>query len=357
MAGFLQSDFWGLFKERFGWDAFEVLYDGGTLLALHRRLVRGAAMAYIPFGPEKEMPAEELAALALDLKKALPPSTVFIRFDLPWIISRGCAQINADNASSVPQLAGLREKFIKSENVQPPDTVVINLELGEEEILSQMKPKWRYNIGLAQRRGVAVRFACFPQDGADENARARFRAELASYYALYRETAGRDGISIHPVEYYQALFETAADRELGADARLYLASHEGEDIAGIVVLFYGGEATYLYGASANKKRNLMAPHALQWQAMRDAKAAGCAKYDLFGIPPGPPEEFPGHPMAGLWAFKTGFGGEIIHRPGCWDFPCRPLAYRLWRLAETARKKWWDRKKKSALERRAAKAAS
>jgi lipid II:glycine glycyltransferase (peptidoglycan interpeptide bridge formation enzyme) len=237
----------------------------------------------------------------------------------------------------------LREKFKKAENVQPPDTVIINLELTEEEILAGMKPKWRYNIGLAQRKGVAVRCVTFEQP--------EFRAELESFYSIYQETAGRDGISIHPIEYYAALFEIAADKNYDVDARLYLASHEGENISGIVTLFYQGEATYLYGASSNKKRNLMAPHALQWQAMRDAKAAGCARYDLFGIPPGPPEEFPEHPMAGLWAFKTGFGGEIVRRPGCWDFPCRPVVYRLYRFAEGARKKMWDLKKKAKKKRR------
>ena len=123
---------------------------------------------------------------------------------------------------------------------------------------------------------------------------------------------------------------------------LYLAEHEGDVLAGIVTLFRGKEAVYLYGASSDRKRNLMAPYALQLKAMEDAKAYGCSEYDLFGIPP---NEDPSHPMAGLYRFKTGFGGRIIHRPGSLDYPCRPLIYHLFRAAETLRKTLRTIKKK------------
>jgi lipid II:glycine glycyltransferase (peptidoglycan interpeptide bridge formation enzyme) len=116
---------------------------------------------------------------------------------------------------------------------------------------------------------------------------------------------------------------------------LYIARHEGDDLAAIMALFRGKQATYLYGASSNIKRNLMAPYALQWRAMQDAKIFGCEVYDLFGIPP---DESPGHPMAGLYRFKTGFGGRIARRPGCWDYPYRPVLHALFSGAENLRKK-------------------
>jgi lipid II:glycine glycyltransferase (peptidoglycan interpeptide bridge formation enzyme) len=85
----------------------------------------------------------------------------------------------------------------------------------------------------------------------------------------------------------------------------------------------------------------MAPYALQWRAMQDAKNAGCKSYDLFGIPP---DDNPYHPMAGPSLFKTGFGGKIIHRPGSWDYPYQPLLYKVFRFAEGVRKKLRDMKK-------------
>jgi lipid II:glycine glycyltransferase (peptidoglycan interpeptide bridge formation enzyme) len=212
-----------------------------------------------------------------------------------------------------------------------------------------MKPKTRYNIGRAARTGVTVRRAG--------------EGELEVFYRLLSETARRDGIAVHSIGYYRGLFELARhyggegrpgngseggppEGGTGApaapDLRLYLAEHEGEALAAVVTLFRGGEAVYLYGASSDRKRNLMAPYALQWKAMEDARAAGCTVYDLFGIPPGGD---PGHPMAGLYRFKTGFGGRIVHRPGSWEYVLRPAAAALFRAAEYARKRFRDRKKR------------
>jgi lipid II:glycine glycyltransferase (peptidoglycan interpeptide bridge formation enzyme) len=86
----------------------------------------------------------------------------------------------------------------------------------------------------------------------------------------------------------------------------------------------------------------MPAYALQWRAIQDAKTAGCLEYDFFGIPP---VDDPNHPMYGLYRFKTGWGGTIIHRPGCWDFSCRPHLYRMYRLAEAARKWYYKTFKK------------
>ena len=164
------------------------------------------------------------------------------------------------------------------------------------------------------------------------------------FYDLLKETARRDGIAIHGREYYQTLFEDNWYDGKTPDIRLYLAEHGGDVLAGIVTLFRGREAVYLYGASSEKKRNLMAPYALQLKAMEDAKASGCEEYDLFGIPP---DDDPSHPMAGLYRFKTGFGGRIVHRPGSWDYPSRPLVYRLFSAAEILRKKARTIKKQAA----------
>jgi lipid II:glycine glycyltransferase (peptidoglycan interpeptide bridge formation enzyme) len=130
--------------------------------------------------------------------------------------------------------------------------------------------------------------------------------------------------------------ESPAPPEAGRrpDLRLYIAEHEGDALAAAVTLFWGEDAVYLYGASADRKRNLMPAYLLQWTAMRGAKDAGCLRYDLFGIPPG---DDPAHPMAGLYRFKTGFGGTIVHRPGSLDFALRPARAALFRRAEEIRK--------------------
>jgi len=170
---------------------------------------------------------------------------------------------------------------------------------------------------------------------------------LSDFYRLYAQTATRDRIALHPEAYYRRLFELAesSTEKRVPDLRLWLAWHEGELLAAIVTLFWQGQAVYLYGASSNEKRNLMPAYALQWAAIRAAKSEACKEYDFFGIPPSADPE---HPMAGLYRFKTGFGGTIIHRPGSWDYPLKLFLYRAFRLAEAARS-WWfkDFKKRKA----------
>ena len=341
-SGFLQSGFWGSFKARFGWSArsFEVLWKTGmrhSLLVVRRRLGPFISMAYVPWGPElppdfnpkdRNLALEELANA---LKAYLPKDTAFIRFDPPWY---------SEGAETPPQL---HTPFIRAAaDVQAPDTVLVCLEGSRNEILGKMKHKWRYNSKLALKRGVVIR-------RPDEKA-------LDIFYSLLKETARRDGISIHNIEYYRTLFshcreyqEKAKNEAFSREGNpktptlhLYTAEHERDILAAIIVLFRGREAVYLYGASSSGKRNLMASYALQVKAMEDAKEMGCLEYDLFGIPP---KEDPSHPMAGLYRFKTGFGGRIIHRPGSWDYPYRNLPMKIFYYLETLRKKYRDRKKR------------
>jgi lipid II:glycine glycyltransferase (peptidoglycan interpeptide bridge formation enzyme) len=335
---FLQSTMWGEFKSRFGWTkrAFLINWQnkaqkGYPLSVLSRRIFPGFSFAYVPWGPQlpadfsDESRAQVLAELAVKLKSFITHNTVFIRFDPPWYIED--SDTVSHNEAALLLSAGFRRAVAP---VQPPDSVIINLSVPCEKILAAMKPKWRYNISLAGKRGVTV------NSGGVQ--------DTEKFYSLLKETAVRDGIAIHSIDYYKILFEICWRRSgnrCGPVLRLYTAIHEGDTIAAIMVLFYGKYATYLYGASSNNKRNLMAPYALQWRAMQDAKEAGCLYYDLFGIPP---NDDPNHPMAGLYRFKTGFGGQIIHRLGSWDYPYKLTIYNFFEIAESLRKKLRDRRK-------------
>jgi lipid II:glycine glycyltransferase (peptidoglycan interpeptide bridge formation enzyme) len=79
-----------------------------------------------------------------------------------------------------------------------------------------------------------------------------------------------------------------------------------------------------------------------------AKAAGCVSYDMFGIPP---DDDPSHPMHGLFQFKTGFGGRIVHTAGCWDAVCRPLEYLLYARIEQARAGYFRKLLKRGIRQR------
>lgn len=318
----LQTGFWGAMKSDFGWQAYPFTYtlanETHPLLVLVKPLGMGYSLAYVPHGPVV-YPATEreqyLAALSKALKKELPRKCVFIRFDL-------LMGTTGEDEFPSPLKAPLRKATM---DIQPPDTVVLNIDGEEDAILKQMKPKWRYNIRLAAKKGVEV-FEAAVED-------------LDSWYDMYQVTAERDKITLHKREYYRALFDLAAQYGKKAPkVKLLLAKHEDDILAGIIIALHGTSATYLYGASTNEKRNLMPAYALQWQAIQIAKAEGCRDYDFFGIPP---ENDKNHPMYGLYRFKTGFGGTIHHRLGCWDYPLKGGLYNFFRAAENLRR-WYYR---------------
>jgi lipid II:glycine glycyltransferase (peptidoglycan interpeptide bridge formation enzyme) len=197
-----------------------------------------------------------------------------------------------------------------------------------------MKPKWRYNIKLAIRKGVTVRKGTLN--------------DIPVFYRLYQETAHRDGIAIHSESYYRNLLELSASIRISItdctyypEVTLYLAEYEGTALASIITLFTPYEAVYLYGASSNENRNVMPAYLLQWTAICDAKKYGSRYYDLYGIPPSDDEQ---HPMHGLYRFKTGFGGSLIHRPGSIDVKLS-FVYRWYRLGEQMRIFWYKKVKK------------
>ena len=152
-------------------------------------------------------------------------------------------------------------------------------------------------------------------------------------------TSKRDGVSFHNKSYYIDLLKRGCpSSEKRPLISLYLAKHEDDYLAGIITLFCPREAVYLYGASGNIKRNLMPAYLLQWTAIQDAKKAGCPVYDFYGMPPTADEK---HPMHGLYLFKTGFGGAIVHRPGSYDVKLLSV-YNLYIAAERLRA-WWHKK--------------
>lgn len=337
-ATFLQSSAWANVKSAFGWKPLYFSLDGKLLLLLLKKLTGGFTLAYIPHAPEESY-SSVLSELARELKKHLPKGAVFIRFDLPW-------EREVGKIETFPSLPNI---FKKAEDIQPSTTVVLDLTMPEDKILSSMKSKTRYNIGLSSRKGICVSHydaKYILGDGA---------SFFDEWYEIYRETSVRDKIALHSKEYYKKVFEASINSSV--DVRLYMAkdlqSEKGVDdlpvegsinakeehLAGIITCFYEGKAVYLYGASRNLSREKMPAYGLQWQAICHAKAAGCTSYDFFGIPPA---DDPSHPMYGLYRFKTGFGGTIISRLGCLDYPLQPLLYNLYRTAETARN-WYYRK--------------
>lgn len=276
--------------------------------------------------------ANFLSDFSKALKPFLPRNSLFIRFDPDVHFYSPEERETFNYGLSLVSFAD-RLHLCKCRNdIQPADTVVLDLSKSEDEILSSMHSKWRYNIRLSEKKGVVIK--CY--SGAD----GKIGEKIDRFFELTKETNERDGNASHGKDYYLDLIKSsAAERKDGLSSplvSLYIAESGGEEIASIITLFSKKEAVYLYGASGNRKRNLMPNHLLQWTAIKDAKAYGSKVYDMYGIPPEGKDA--SHPMHGLYMFKTNFGGKKIHRTGSWDFPFSFL-YRFYRAAENTRAFW------------------
>ena len=339
---FLQTKFWANFKCLHGWKS---LYFKGTsylgdfyVSVLIRSFAKKFSIAYIPLGVTFSSLVDEgfhynsieyvnfLNEFAEELKSQLPKNTFCIRIDPPIDFY----SLEAKNDFLKVLKSVQREITPALTDIQPPDTVILNLTKSEDDLLSDMKQKWRYNIRLAEKKGVTIE-----KCGAEA---------IEDFYEIFTETATRDGIAVHGKNYYKSLLELSSKNTEKAEVSLFVAKHEGDVLSGIITLFTETEAVYLYGASSNKKRNLMATYLLQWTAIKAAKAFGSKSYDFYGIPP---ENDENHPMYGLYRFKTGFGGDdcVIHRIGSLDIPVKKGIYKLYSLAEKLRAFYYKKVKK------------
>ena len=351
-SSFLQSDFWAGFKERQGWAVHHlcVKYQKESeeksfyFILLTRCLAFNFYLGYVPMFPnvlEKEsLYSELLTSIAKAFYVEFKYKLIFIRFDLDLSLkvdNSGGGGSHTDEAKR-PHLTlkknnGFKIKKAKTD-IQPPDTVILDLTLTEDELLSQFKSKWRYNIRLSEKKGCIVK-------RMDMNSDEEIERSLLIFYELYKTTSSRDGIAIHSFDYYKDLF-ILAKKYPDVCLTLYVALHDEKPLGAIITLFYKDEATYLYGASSNEHRNLMPTYLLQWQAITDAKEWGAKIYDFYGIPP---TDEPHHPMAGLYRFKTGFGGMIVHRIGSIDVFKSQFFYKLYSLLEDLRSFYFKKIKK------------
>ena len=219
-------------------------------------------------------------------------------------------------------------------DMQPKETLVLDISKSEEELLSQMKSKTRYNIKLAEKKGIKVFNNCHPElvSGSDSEMPKQVRHDkdffVEEFLRLNKIMAERQGIKTHNDEYYRKMLETIPEKNI----KLYVAEYKGEVIAANLVIFYGDTATYLHGASDDKYKNLMAPYLLQWRQIQDAKKAGCAKYDFFGVKV---KDKNGKSWAGITRFKLGFAPneQIVEFPGSYDIVICPGKYWIYRIIQ------------------------
>ncbi len=205
-------------------------------------------------------------------------------------------------------------------------TRILDLTKSDDEILSGMHPKGRYNIGVARKHGITVRKGSVK--------------DIDAFYELLMSTGNRDGFKISQKSHYMR-FLTDLDGSF-----ILMAHHEGRAVAGLIgvtsppaplrarrgenIPVHEGRqektGIYYYGASSYEHRHLMAPYLLQWKAMRYCKELGCTRYDLLGIAPEGAKS--DDPWAGITDFKRKFGGKVVTYPAEQMIVLRPIVKKM-----------------------------
>jgi lipid II:glycine glycyltransferase (peptidoglycan interpeptide bridge formation enzyme) len=303
----LQSWHWGELQSRFGWTIERLLVQDGRhgLCSLQRTatVFPGGAVYYVPRGPAV-IESARIPMLDELERRARAGGGIALR-----------VEPNDRVGDEWPAFFEGRG-FVLGKPVQPQATQRLNIDLEPDTLKAAFKPKTRYNLNLAERKGVQV-------------AGSR---DATTFAKLAGETAKRQGIHLPGAVFYQAALDLFGPRD---DVRLYLATHEGDVLAGIMVFRFGKTAYYLYGGSTDLKRELMPNYLLHWQAMLDFRAMGCDTYDWWGIPE---EPAPDHPWFGLYRFKTGFGGETVRYIGLYEHVLRPGPLKLERRLQQLKAK-------------------
>ncbi|MCB0104128.1 MAG: peptidoglycan bridge formation glycyltransferase FemA/FemB family protein [Anaerolineales bacterium] len=296
----LQMGEWGELKKDFGWKPVRLVSGNVGVQILFRRLPLGFTIAYMP--------------KPVDSGQWTVDSEAFWR-EVDTICKKNRAiflKIEPDAWDSEFRI--LHSAFrISPHNIQPPRTIIINIKDSEEDILARMKPKCRYNIRLAEKKGVTV----------------RAWDDIATFHEMMTVTGGRDNFGVHSKEYYQRAYELFHPK---GTCELLVAEYEGKPLASLMVFANAKRAWYVYGASNNEERNRMPTYLLQWEAIRWAKARGCEEYDLWGVPDENEETLEANfetrhdGLWGVYRFKRGFGGQLKRAAQALDRVYNPLLY-------------------------------
>lgn len=303
---FLQSWQWGEFQESIGNTPIRLLFldndsPVGQVQGFFHSLGLGLQYLYIPRWGDETISAEMKEGLLFFAKEH---GCVFMRIEPTGMFEYEPAQTHTVHTR------------------QPQDEWILDISLAADDLLQAMHSKTRYNIRLAERKGVSI----------------KEKKDAHIFWQLNQQTTDRDQFKSHGKTYYEKMLENDLVTQ-------FTAFYNAQPIASIVCLRFGDTMTYVHGASGNQHRNVMAPYLLQWHAIACAQEAGLQQYNFGGVAPAVSRKTssfhgytwePTHRFTGITRFKVGFGGHVQHFPEALDVVLRPGIYSLYQLARKVR---------------------
>lgn len=313
----LQSFEWGEIKAKTGWKPFYLLIenDGQPLAAitiLKRMIpVLKKAIFYAPRGPVADLHNEELLQFIWQevAKLADKEGAIFLKID-PDVPSSDKIFAEILKKQGFTSAEG-KEGF---EGVQPKYVFRLDITPDKDTLYANMHAKTRYNVRLAEKKGVTIKSECNKED-------------LKEFYDILKVTAERDRFLIRSYQYFIDIWDYLVPKGY---AKLFMAYYQDKPVAGTLAFIIGDKAWYIYGASANEYRNVMPNYLLQWTMIQWAKDNSCNMYDFRGVPGNLTED---NPLYGLFRFKKGFNGEYTEFIGEFDLVFNNFFYWFWNTAE------------------------
>jgi len=320
----LQTWEWGQIKSNYGWKQDHYVKEGSSgspkaaalILSREQHFSKYSPpikILYVPHGPLLDWSDFEIVKDTLEhlIEYSKDQKVAYIKIDPQLPVSQGKYNFEKTEFDLLGYLKSSGWIYSRQQ-IQFKNTFWLDLSKSEDELLSKMKQKTRYNIRLAEKKGVSVR------QGSD--------IDFDVIYDMYAATSARDGFIIRPKEYYFRLWKTFMNAGMAVPL---IAEVAGEPVGALFLFHFNHKSYYLYGMSRDVHREKMPSYLLQWEAIKLSKSLGCEIYDLWGAP----NVFdPSDRMWGVYKFKEGLGGEVIQTIGAFDFPTSKLAYTIIQVA-------------------------
>ncbi len=311
----LQAFEWGEFRKKTG---IEVIRRGelekGKIqnpyqITVHKTPNFPYKIGYFPKG---DLPSEELLS---ELKQIGEQNKIsFVQLE-PNVVNSNSSIIHGDLKQSFHPL------FTKY-------TFILNLTTAEDDLIKNMSQKTRYNVRLAEKKGVKIEI---------DNSERAFK----EYLKLTKETTKRQKFYAHNESYHKLMWETLGNKydekfdPNRLQAHLLKASYNNTTLVTYILFTFKNKLYYPYGASSDLHREVMASSAAMWGAIKFGKSLGLEKFDMWGAA-NTPEPKPDDPYYGFHRFKQGFGATLTEFIGSYDLIINPLNYRLLSVADKLR---------------------
>jgi len=304
----IQSWQWGEFRKKMGLDLVRLgHFEGNKLISAYQLTFHPVpffkyTVGYLPKGP---MPDEKMVEALKTLGER--KNAAFIKIE-PNVLKIENGKLKMENLGLVPSKKSLFTKY----------NFLIDLTKTEDQLLAAMHPKTRYNINIAQKKGVTVYDSTSDED-------------FEIYLKLYFETTKRQKYFGHTSTYHKLVWQTLMQAKM---ARLLIAKYQGKPLVAWMLLNFGQTIYYPYGGSSKEHKEVMASNLIAWEAIRLGKKNGFKIFDMWGALA--PDARESDPWYGFHRFKAGYGPIHVEYVGTYDLILKPSLYNTLNIADKMR---------------------